>query len=82
MSKPDWWGRGAIHTRPPKTAHDNSSQPNRRVLAMQEPEETVSHIEQVCIKATLPLQFGTTYRSVGSRMADHQGRMSRRGQQP
>jgi hypothetical protein len=49
---------------------------------MQEPEETVSHIEQVCIKATLPLQFGTTYRSVGSRKADHQGRISRRGQQP
>lgn len=66
----------------PKTTYDSSSQPNRRVLAMQEPEETISHIEQVCIKATLPLQFGTTYRSVGSRMADHQGRMSRRGQQP
>ena len=82
MSQPDWWGRQTIHTRPPKPAYDNSSQANRRVLAMQEPEETVSHIEQVCIKATLPLQFGTTYRSVGSRKADHQGRMSRRGQQP
>ena len=82
MSQPDWWGRPTIHTGTPKTTYDSSSQPNRRVLAMQEPEETVSHIEQVCIKATLPLQFGTTYRSAGSRMADHQGRMSRRGQQP